>query len=264
MKISEDVDFDVELNRQERAKKKKRRRRFWRNLLLFLLICAGIFAFLKSDYFLIKDIDVKGNTYYTKTEIKSIADAKPGNNIIFGDDVKRITENLENNPFFKSVEVKRHLPSTLVIEVAEREQVAAIEFGDNYIVLDDEGVVLRKTNVDPKVTILTGLTISKMNVGEPIEAEEKENLSTTLRMLKIMEEGDLYFKKIDASKAVIRAYIYDTLIVKGTASEVFSAIEAGDVQLVISDLFNKGISRGTIKMGGSGNVIFTPDIEDGD
>ena len=262
MRSKKNANFEI--HDEPVVKKKKRKSHFLRNLLILLLLLGAAFLFVKSDYFLIKNIEVEGNTYYTKSEIISLADAKTGNNIIFDAEIKQMEENLEKNPFFKIIEIKRKLPSTIVIRVEERQQMAAIQFGDKYIVMDDEGVILRMTEVEPKVTLLTGLTISKMDVGEPLEAEEKENLSMVLRMLKTMQDGNLYFKKIDASKAVIKAYIYDTLIVKGTASEVFSAIEAGEVQLVVSDLFEKGVSRGTIKMGGSGNVIFTPDIEDGD
>lgn len=262
MRSKKNANFEI--HDEPVVKKKKRKSHFLRNSLIILLLLGAAFLFVKSDYFLIKNIEVEGNTYYTKSEIISLADAKTGNNIIFDAEIKQMEENLEKNPFFKIIEIKRKLPSTIVIRVEERQQMAAIQFGDKYIVMDDEGVILRMTEVEPKVTLLTGLTISKMDVGEPLEAEEKENLSMVLRMLKTMQDGDLYFKKIDASKAVIKAYIYDTLIVKGTASEVFSAIEAGEVQLVVSDLFEKGVSRGTIKMGGSGNVIFTPDIEDGD
>ena len=250
--------------KERKVKKRKRGGRIFLAFLVLLMLCAGTIYFLKSEYFSIKNIEVNGNTYYTNSEVRSIAGARLGNNLIFDAEIKQITESLESNPFFKNVSVKRKLPSTLVIEVEERPQVASIEFGDSYIVIDDEGVVLRKTSVDPKVTVLMGLTISKMDVGEPLEVEEKENLSMTLRMLKTMADGDLYFKKIDVSKAVIRAYIYNTLLVKGTAAEVFSSIEAGDVQLVISDLFSRGITRGTIKMVGSGSVKFTPDIEDGE
>jgi len=262
MRSKKNANFEI--HDEPVVKKKKRKSHFLRNLLILLLLLGAAFLFVKSDYFLIKNIEVEGNTYYTKSEIISLADAKTGNNIIFDAEINKMEENLEKNPFFKIIEIKRKLPSTIVIRVEERQQMAAIQFGDKYIVIDDEGVILRMTEVEPKLTLLTGLTISKMDVGEPLEAEEKENLSMVLRMLKTMQDGNLYFKKIDASKAVIKAYIYDTLIVKGTASEVFSAIEAGEVQLVVSDLFEKGVSRGTIKMGGSGNVIFTPDIEAGD
>lgn len=256
------------IQRTKRKKAKRRRGRFLVFLLLLALICAGAYYFLKSDYFVIKDIEVSGNTYYTKQEVISIAKASTGGNIIFDAEVDSIRDNLEANPFFKEVTVKRKLPSTLSIEVIERPQIAAVEFGDSYIVIDDEGVILRRADVDPRITVITGLTISKMDVGEPIEAEEKESLSTTLRLLKIMEEGDLFFKRVDVSKVVLKAYIYDNLIVKGTPSEMFSAIEEGHVQSVVSDLFSKGITRGTIKMGGKEaggtNVVFTPDIEDGE
>ncbi len=65
--------------------------------------------------------------------------------------------------------------------------------GDKYVVIDKEGTVLRKSEVDPKVTLLTGLTISKLNVGETVGAEETSTLETTLKMLSSMKEGDIYF-----------------------------------------------------------------------
>lgn len=259
-----EVDEERETSRKKRTGRKRRRSRFLLYLFLFALICAGIYLFLKSDYFLIKDIEVTGNNYYTKQEIIGMGKAKKDVNIIFDSGKNEIQETLEANPFFKEVKIKRRLPSTLQIEVVERPQIAAVEFGDSFIVIDDEGVILRRTDVDPRVTVITGLTISKMDVGEPIEAEEKETLGVTLRMLQTMQNGDIYFKKIDVSRVVIKAYIYDTLLVKGTATEVSAGVEAGNIQIIVSDLFSKSITRGTIKMGPSGTYSFTPDIEDGD
>ena len=161
----------------------------------------------------------------------------------------------------KSVKVKTELPSTLIIQVEERPQTAAIEFGDSFVVIDEEGVVLRKTKVDPKLTLLNGLTISRMNTGEKVEAEEKEMLATTLRMLEIMKNGDMYFKRIDVSKIVVRAYIYDNLIVKGTPGEITDAIESGELQKVVTNLFEQNINRGSIVMGGD-YISFSPEIED--
>ena len=60
--------------------------------------------------------------------------------------------------------------------------------------IDKDGVVLRKSTVDPKVSLLTGLTVSRMNVGEKLEAEEKATLATTLNTLDAMTDGDIYFK----------------------------------------------------------------------
>lgn len=267
---SDEYEDEEVVGRRKRAEKKgtkksgkRKKSHFWRNILLLLIIAAGVFLFLRSDYFAIKNYEVDGNNYYTSGEIITLAKARTGNNIFFHAEKAVIKENLEKNPFFKNIEISRKLPSTLVIKVEERPQVAAVSFGDSFIVIDDEGVVLRRTDVDPKVTLLTGLTISKMNVGEKLEAEEKETLSMTLHMLYTMESGDIYFKKIDVSKVVIRAYIYDNLIVKGTPAAVSQSIESGNLQIMVSDLFKKNITRGTIKMG-DGTLTWTPDIEEGE
>lgn len=256
LKVSQ-LDFK-QLSRQKRRRK---RRRIMIGLLTLLLVLVGGFFALRSTYFSIKEIKVEGNTYFTEGEIISISGATTGRNLIFDSGKGEIVEKLEKNPYFKNIDVRRKLPSTLVINVEERPQVAAVEFGDSFIVIDDEGVILRKTDVDPKLTLLTGLTISKLTIGENIEAEEKETLAMTLRMLDTMTDGDMYFKKIDVAKVVIRAYIYDNLIVKGTPSEITEAIDSGQLQKVVADLFEQDISRGTIVMGGSSYMSFSPELD---
>ena len=244
-----------------RQKKRKKRKRIMIAIFVILGLLAGLFLFLKSSYFDIKEIKVEGMNYYSDSEIISMSGAETGRNILFDSEKVEIIEALEGNPYFKEVKVKRKLPSTLLIQVDERPQTAAIIFGGSFVVIDDEGVVLRKTDVDPKLTLLNGLTISKMTVGETVEAEEKEILSMTLRMLKTMTDGDMYFKRIDVSKLVIRAYVYDNLIVKGTPGEITDAIENGQLQKVVTNLFEQDISRGTIVMGGSSYMSFSPELD---
>ena len=65
--------------------------------------------------------------------------------------------------------VKRVLPDKIRIEITERTQVAAVVYGENYVVIDSEETVLRKTEVEPQLTLIRGLTISGIEVGEPIE-----------------------------------------------------------------------------------------------
>ena len=256
-------DYESREGRQyARRQSRYRRKRLMARILVLLCIALLFLVFLRSNYFAINDIKVEGMSYYTGSEIIGMSGAKVGDNLIFGTHKGDIKEVLEKNPYFEEVTIKKKLPSTLVIQVKERPQTAAVIFGEGFIVIDDEGIVLRRTDVDPKLTLLTGLTISKMTVGEKLEAEESDTLSITLRMLETMKNGNIYFKKIDVAKVVIKAYIYDNLIVKGTPGEMTEAIEKGDLQKVVTDLFAEGISRGTIKMGGSSYISFSPEIED--
>ena len=89
----------------------------------------------------------------------------------------------------------------------------------------------------------------------------RERPQVKLRMLASMREGDIFFKQIDVSDVLIHAYIYDSLIVKGTPGEMMKSIDGGELQKVVNRLFEEGISRGTIKMGGEDYMSFTPEIE---
>lgn len=244
-----------------RPRKKRKKKHYFLRFLLVVVFCCLVYLFLSSNYFQIEKITVSGNQYYTDEEVISIGGAKTGGNLFFEAEGSQIEERLLANPYFEEVDIKRHLPNALEIVVTERAQTAAVVLGDQYVVIDEEGTVLRKTEVMPKITLLTGLTVSKMEEGEKLDAEEKENLATTLQILHTMEEGDLYFKKIDFSNVVIRAYIYDYLLVKGSPDQIMDAIQEGQLQKVIADLFADDITRGTINVSGSNYVSFSPETE---
>lgn len=259
--LDEEIYRRIALKHVERQRKKHRKKHYFLRFVVLLCIGTGVFLFLKSNYFNIKSFSVEGNSYYTDAEVISMAKAKKGVNLIFDAGLSDIKKNLKGNPYFEDIYVKRSLPDKLIISVKERRQTAAIVYGESFVVIDEDGTVLRKATVDPQVTLLTGLTISKMNIGEKVEVEESDALKMTLRMLSAMNKGDLFFKKIDVSKVLIRAYIYDTLSVKGTPKELMQTIQRGELQKVVNNLFNDKINRGTIKVGGSDYMSFTPEID---
>ena len=85
-------------------------------------------------------------------------------------------------------------------------------------------------------------------------------METTLAMLDTMEDGDIFFKKIDVSRVIIKAYIYDTLIVKGTPKQMTKAIESGDLQKVVNNLLKNDTTRGTINLGNHNYMSFSPEF----
>lgn len=190
----------------------------------------------------------------------NLAGARTGVNLFWGISTGDLKDSLSKDPYFAEVKVKRKLPSTLVIEVVERQQIAAIEYADQYVVIDKEGIMLRKGSIDPKITLLTGLTVSKLKKGEKVEAEESSTLTATLSMLDTMQDGDIFFKKIDVSGIVIKAYIYDTLVVKGTSKQMKKAIESGDLQKVVNNLLENDMTRGTISLGDHNYMSVSPEF----
>ena len=248
------------LNEQRKKRRKKRMNPFLK-LLIALLAMAGLFLFLNSPIFDVEKFTVEGNSYYLEEEILTMGNCKTGGNIFWGTDCSDIKARLEKDAYMSEVTVKRSLPDTISIILSERKQIGAIVYGEKYVVIDGEGTVLRKTEVEPKVTVLSGLTISKLEMGEVIEVEEKVLFRQALELLREADSGGMFFKKIEIGKASIKAYILDNLVCTGSAEHITEAVKAGKIQIVTEKLFDEEIERGTIKVSGDDNISFTPKID---
>lgn len=246
----------------KKSKREKRRKRMspLLKLLILLVIIGGIFAFLHAPMFNVTTYEVSGNAYYSEDEILVMGNCKTGGNIFWGSNLGEIKTRLSKDAYMQEVTVRRVLPATVSIEVVERQQMAAVVYGEKYIVIDKEGIALRKTSTEPKVTIIRGLTISKLSMGEPIEAEERVLLRQTLEMLNSMQDHEMYFKKVEISTRQISGYVYDHLICQGTPENLNNAMISGRLQLVIQELMNREIERGIIKVSESDYISFTPKL----
>ena len=255
-----DIYEGIEFNEVDRERKVRKKKHYLLRFLVFVLIVAGIAVFISSDFFALKAVKVEGGKFYNEEQIVNLSQVKKDENIFFGETIRKIPDTLMKNPYFETVKVSRSLPDKIIIKVVERKQFAAVKYGEEYVVIDAEGTVLRVSEEDPKLTTLNGLTISKMTKGEKLEAEEKSALELTLQMLSSMDSGDFFFKKIDFSKAVIKAYINDNFIVKGTPKQIIASIEKGELQKVVNNLLKQDTTRGTISMGDHNYMSFSPNF----
>ena len=262
----EEVDakeIQAKIKRRRKEKEAKRRReqqRFW-IILSSVLLLAGAFVFSLSGFFTVDHIEVRGSTHFTSEEIINIAHAVPGRNLIYHPEKQEIKKYLEQNPYIKSAKVTRKLPSTLVITVKERQQACAFKYDDDYLVMDDEGILLRKTRTEPKITMIKGLVVNKIKLGELIGMEDPMLFQKTLKIVRTMNKADLYFISIEMGEDdAVRAYIYEHLSVKTTYDKLIENLENGRLHLVVDKLFEENIKRGTITFRDDGMASFEPGI----
>lgn len=244
--------------RYNQRKKNRFRTRFYVMMTsAIVLICWLILS--NSGIFTIDAIEVQGNSHYTAEEIINIGHATSGRNIIYKANIKETTEFLEQNPYIKHAKVWRKLPSTLVINVTERKERLAFRYDDDYLIMDEDGILLRKTRNKPKVTIIEGVVVSKIKLGEKIGTENSKRMDDALELIKTMIKSDMFFVKADISNEKnIKAYIYDTLVVKTDHDTLITNLENGRLHLVVEKLFEDGIKRGTITFGEDGAISFMP------
>ena len=245
---------------EREAKRHIRRFRGFTVLIIILAMAGTVIYGLKSPHFNVEKYEVEGNAYYTDEEIINMGDCDTGVNIFTGFKPSDIREQLMKDPYMERIRITRKLPSTVVIRVTERKQTAAVVYGERFVVIDDEGIVLRMTSVDPKVTIIRGLSITKMTLGEPLEVEETNLYRQSMSIVYAMLANDMYFRAIEISDSGVNAYVLDNLVVKGLADNITDALKNKDIQLVVQNLFSQGIERGTIKVTGENYVSFDPAV----
>ncbi len=214
----------------------------------------------ESGLFDVSEVEVENNSYYTAEQIIEKSGLKTGENI-FECRTRKLKEALLADTYIKDVKVSRKLPDTIIISVTERTETAAVEYGDSYIILDSSGLVLRQTETEPKLTLLVGLTLKSIEEGKALVAEENYVLSDTLEILEMMTESEVYFKKIDLSGVMIKAYIYDNLICSGTPEAVAENLKNGGLKQVLYELYSQGVERGTITVNSDGSCAFNAAIE---
>ena len=245
-------------NEKQRKKKKRKKKHYLLKFIVFVAFLTGMYFFFTSSLFDIQKITVENNHHYTEEQIISLAGAKTGENL-FETSLSAMKEKLLADPYIKNVKLKRKLPAEVVIITSERKEDAAVPYGSKFIVIDNEGMVLRKADEEPALTLLLGMKVNNMKPGTPLEVEDNTALTDTLKLLEDVKKHEIYFKKVDISKVVVKAYIYDQLICEGTPDDIRNNL--GSLQEVLYDLYTKGIERGVIKMGSDKYFSFSPLVE---
>lgn len=245
---------------QKKKKRKRRKKHYFLRLVLAIAAGAGLYFMLSSSFFDVQGINVESNSYYTKEQIISKAGARTGDNI-FGVNTKKFKEALLKDPYIKNARVKRTLPGTVVIIVEERSESAGVPYADMFVILDKDGLVLRKTNAEPKLPLITGVVIKTMEEGSPLEVEGTGALTGSLKIVAAMESTNMYFKRVDISGIAVKAYIYDQLICQGTPENILNSMVNGNLETFVYHLYTKGTERGIINVGSGNEFPFSPWVE---
>ena len=257
-KTKSDID-DIEKRRMKR-KRKLKMPGFFTRIFIILGVIIAVTAFSLSSFFTVDTIDVQGNKYFTDEEILNMAHASTGQNIIYKLNKGNMLNYLEKNPYIEEARVYRKLPSTIVINVKERIQIAALTYGDQFLIIDNKGTLLRITKTKPKLTIVTGFKVKKVKLGETVEVNSPDLFKELLSLLKSMEAGDVYFTKINITELFITANVYDSLVVKSKYKDLKDNIDKGRLHKVLDELFKRNIKRGTITISSDGYASFTPEL----
>ena len=242
-------------NKYKRRRKRKKVARVVIILLIIIAIILGVVA--SQPKYHISDIQVIGNKQMTKKEIISDSNIKVGDNI-FKMNVLLREKKMKKNPFYGDVNIKRQFPDKVVIEIEERKPTIAFPYGEKYVLINSDGIVMKLSEDNPKLSEIVGVTIKAMERGEVLKTNDDALFEKSLEFLSMVDDNDLFFKRIDLRKKNAKLNVYDNLYVKGKLDAITASIKNGNLKKVLIDLYTKGMKRGTIVVEGEATCSFTP------
>ncbi|MFZ7104956.1 MAG: cell division protein FtsQ/DivIB [Peptococcaceae bacterium] len=132
-------------------------------VIYFLLTAVGLYFFIHSPFFAIKDIKVVGNRLLETEKIVNLSQVKTGQNLMELDK-KDIGEKVAVHPFVKEVEIKRRLPNTLEIKIIERDPVGLVVCSDGFIQVSEEGHFLALVNDigEYSLPVISGISLDQL------------------------------------------------------------------------------------------------------
>ncbi|MGO1470040.1 MAG: cell division protein FtsQ/DivIB [Tissierella sp.] len=178
----------------------KRKNIIFKIIILILFLSIFIFFTLNSSLFDIKEIRISNNENLQKEDILKESKVNKGTNI-FKIKSKDIEEKLLENPSIKSASINRTLPSTINIEIKERQKTFSFQYISMYLLVDEEGYIMDHLDKkDSKLPNVKGFNTNSTKVGQTIFAKEENeklnifiNEANKLKLLSQIDEIDKNF-----------------------------------------------------------------------
>lgn len=158
---------------------------FWP--LAFALVCAAL-IFVLGVFFQVKNIEVKGNKFYTDEEISIASGIAEGDNLFFINRFSAASRIFAKLPYVEEVSIDRKLPNSLIVGVIESEAIACIETDNGLWAIDRSCKLLSKVSTADAAALvrIKGITAISPAEGEMMNSPEagEETVNYLSDMLK--------------------------------------------------------------------------------
>lgn len=171
--------------------------------IIVLLIFVTILLF-SSSLFNIKTIEVSGNAKLSDEKIISLSSLELYTNI-FQFKKNNTIKNIKENAYIEDAKITRKYPSTVNIEVEEREARYMLQFADSYVYINNQGYMLEISNEKLELPILVGFTtdLSNIKAGNRINVDDLKKMNTVIKIYDSARLNELneLITKIDISNS---------------------------------------------------------------
>lgn len=253
----------------KKKKKTKRNEHFFRNhKSIFIMISIGMVllgVLIGGYWYVIKNYTVttsyvEGNVHYTEEEILNmVMTGRYGNNSLFLS-LKYRNKSISGVPFVEKMDISVIDPHTIKVEVYEKALAGYVEYLENYMYFDKDGIVVECSEEQTRgIPLVTGLHFDHVVLYEPLPVENKDIFKSILNITQLVNKYDLFIDKIYfGSDDTLTLYFDEVKVALGEATDLDEKLMK--LQYMLPELEGKS---GTLRMENyteeTKNISFEPD-----
>lgn len=243
--------------KNELIKRRKHKRKLKKAVIFIIFLISLFFTLLfKAPYFNVTNIEVVNNKIMSKEEIIKNSGIELGKNI-FHINKKIYINSIKTNPYALNVEIKRKLPSTLLIKIQERVPKYYIQVGDSFYILDNESKLLEvnKELANNELIKLEGLDLPSTNLGDSLLPNDDRRLQWLEEYAKLIKynTSDIEFTSIDLNDTLnVKLYYHNIKVIIGTLDDLKTKLNKA---INILSYENIKDSKGYIDISFNGNPV---------
>jgi cell division protein FtsQ len=153
-------------------------------LVLFALFALAVGMLLRSQVFVIRNIEVEGVQTVAPNDVIRKAGLILGGSI-FAADENGIRQNFEREGLIAFDRLERRLPDTIRLVVHERARAAVVNYLGVALVIDGEGTVMEQLGEMPSygLTVVTGVRATSYQVGQRLASDVPLQVDSMLKVL---------------------------------------------------------------------------------
>lgn len=230
-------------------------------VLFALLALLALAAVLGMNVFQVHDVDVVGNTTISREDIVQLSGIQMGESIfkINGGSVRAA---LQSNGMIEVNSIDRLYPDKIVLNITQRTPHGAIEYMGQYVIVDDQGIMLDRTDKLPAghYPLIVGVPVKHTEKGKPVQSHDERSMEAMEAVLGALQKHNalITVAKADFTDLMnIRLETPDGMVVElGKPNEMDT--KATWLSATIPQLASQGHTKGTLYLTGGKGPVYAP------
>ena len=186
---NQQLELDLNINNTKNIPNKKIKKKKGKGIvkfILFIILISGIIAFLKSPFFTLQKINVKGNNKVKSSEIIKLSKIEINKNM-FQKNLLFLNKNLKKNPYIKNASLKIASSSEIELDIEERVEKYYISASNKFYTIDNSGMILKESTTEPTNVIKLSMfktELANIKVGEKLSESDTKDIEDISNIIK--------------------------------------------------------------------------------